>query len=102
MTGCRTDRELRILGSTGCQSATGRIRRGEPVVAGSPARNIFARAIHGDTHFPDLGKLPRPTGWQPVLPRETHALSATLVRPVTPKPWRSRIRGFGTKIRIFP
>jgi hypothetical protein len=48
-----------ILGSTGCQ----------PVVAGSPAGNIFAHAIlrqHGN--LPGLGKLPRPAGWQPALP----------------------------------
>ena len=35
----------RFLGSTGCQSATGRIRRGEPVVRGSlPQTGLF---LHG-------------------------------------------------------
>ncbi|HEX3619284.1 MAG TPA: hypothetical protein VHU16_02830 [Candidatus Udaeobacter sp.] len=36
---------VRFLGSTGCQSATGRIRRGEPVVHGSlPQTGLF---LHG-------------------------------------------------------
>src|SRR5207247_62602 len=51
----------RVLGSTGCQ----------PVVVGSPADNIFARAVRRVTPIPGLGKLPRRTGLQPVLPRIT-------------------------------
>ncbi|HEY4256269.1 MAG TPA: hypothetical protein VGM66_03550 [Candidatus Udaeobacter sp.] len=39
------------------------------VVAGSPAGNMLAQYNAGVMPFPGLGKLPRPTGWQPVLPR---------------------------------
>jgi hypothetical protein len=39
-----------VLGSTGCQSATGRIRGGEPVVA-SPAGDGFAHAIRDRGNF---------------------------------------------------
>jgi hypothetical protein len=52
-----------ILESTGCQ----------PVVAGNPGGNIFARPISQPVRrLPSLGKLPRPTGWQPVLPRKSN------------------------------
>src|SRR6202049_4137200 len=43
-----------ILGSTGCQ----------PVVAGSSLKRVVASGVM------HLGRLPRWTGWQPVLPRE--------------------------------
>src|SRR5204862_64997 len=47
----------------------GRFTGSQPVVAGSPAGNILS---HPDsrTRFKKahIGKLPRPTGWQPVLP----------------------------------
>ncbi len=48
-----------MSGSTGWQ----------PVVAGSPAGNIFWTRNFRWHEVPDLGKLPRSTGWQPVLPR---------------------------------
>ncbi|MGH7982503.1 MAG: hypothetical protein ACREFF_05075, partial [Candidatus Udaeobacter sp.] len=48
-----------MLGSTGCW----------PVVAGSPAGNISFTGDEVEARCPGLGKLPRPTGWQPVLPR---------------------------------
>ena len=42
-----------VLGSAGCQSATGRIRRGEPAVGGSLAATSRARLLIGDQaiHF---------------------------------------------------
>ncbi len=40
----------------------------QPVVAGSPAGNIFCKRNSEVTPFPGLGKLPRPAGWQPALP----------------------------------
>jgi len=48
-----------LLGSPGCQ----------PVVAGSPAGNIFRRNSKVTPPL-GLGKLPSPAGQQPALPRK--------------------------------
>jgi hypothetical protein len=54
------NRKLLVPASTGCQ----------PVVASSPAGKIFApRSAEATPSYPGLGKLPRPAGWQPALPR---------------------------------
>jgi hypothetical protein len=69
-------------GSTGCQ----------PVVAGSPAGNIFGHAILARHHFPGLGKLPRPAGWQPALPRHWRRRAHRRTQAVLPDRTR-RFRG---------
>ena len=61
------NRKLLVPGSTGCQ----------PVVAGSLAGKIFApRSAEATPNSPGLGKLPRPAGWQPALPRKRDSRSS--------------------------
>ena len=57
-----------VLGSTGLQSATGRIRRGEPVVSGSPPQDGFAVA-----NLPDTTRALLLIGDQAIHFRQKHA-----------------------------
>jgi len=70
---------VRALGSAGCQ----------PAIAG----NILASAIVLISD-PVLGKLPRPTGWQPMLPRIRIGVHAESVKS------RQRTRSVDHMLRV--
>src|SRR6185437_14357464 len=71
-----------LLGSTGCQ----------PVVAGSPAGNTLVRIVSNRAGVTRLGKLPRLTGWQPVLPRSQRSAGYSKPIAVAAKSWPAAIR----------